>query len=50
MNYETMWMRLLDELQNLRRQGVLHTDPAIIIGYMYFIQRIQQLEEKEELK
>ena len=46
MDYEHMWKRLKNEMRCLNQDGVTCFHPVIVLGYMDFLEQIEQ--EKEE--
>jgi len=47
MNYQTMWEWLQKELLCLAREGVETINPHLILGYMRFIQEIEEQRKDE---
>ena len=46
MDHETMWVRLREEMNNLQEKGLQVITPAVVLGYMDFIEQIERTEEK----
>ena len=39
--YEQQWIKLREELEYLRNQGVVTIHPQLVLGYMAFIENIE---------
>ena len=48
MDYETMWLDLIDEMRHLRQEGVHTIDPEIVRAFMSYIEQRQELREQLE--
>ena len=40
MDHEKMWKRLRNEMENLQEKGLQVITPAVVLGYMDFIEQI----------
>ncbi len=46
MDHEKMWKKLRDEMENLQEKGLQVITPAVVLGYMDFIEQLAVAEEK----
>lgn len=48
LDYKTMWDKLGADMEHLMRMNVTIFHPAIVLGYMGFIQQIEEAKKRDE--